>query len=73
MNRSYTKSELAQLAGVSYSTFNRYLRTRRAHLTDLGSTLKAKTLRGKALAYICEDYSITLPEDPPPHKHTPFR
>jgi transcriptional regulator with XRE-family HTH domain len=73
MNRTYSKSELAELAGVSYSTFNRYLRSRRKILNKLGSKLKAKTLRGKALEYICEDYNITLPEEQPPTKHLPFR
>lgn len=73
MNRSYSKSELADLAGVSYSTFNRYLKSRRKILSRLGSRLKAKTLRGKALEYICKDYNISLPEDSVPAKHTPFR
>lgn len=73
MNKSYSKSELAELAGVSYSTFNRYLKSRREILSKLGSQLKAKTLRGQALKYICEDYNITLPEESPPKRHQPFR
>ena len=75
MNRSYSKSELAALADVSYSTFYRYLCTRREQLSELGINLKAKTLRGEALAFVCRDYNITLPpEDPePPKKHVKFR
>ena len=61
MKRTYSKSELAQLADVSYSTFYRYLRSRREILEKLGSSLKSKTLRGKALEYVCEDYCIILP------------
>ena len=72
MNRSYSKSELAALADVSYSTFYRYLCTRREQLSELGSNLKAKTLRGEALAYVCRDYDITLPDETPPKKHQKF-
>ena len=73
MKRSYSKSELAQLADVSYSTFYRYLRSRRKQLSKLGSKLKAKTLRGKALDFVCRDYNITLPEEKPPTPHIKFR
>ena len=72
MNRSYSKSELAALADVSYSTFYRYLRSRRKQLSELGSNLKSKPLRGKALAYVCRDYNITLPDEAPPKKHQKF-
>ena len=74
MNRTYKKSELAELADVSYSTFYRFLRTRREALAQLGSPLKAHTLRGEALEYVCRNYNITLPpEDPaPPKKHIKF-
>ena len=74
MKRSYSKSELATLADVSYSTFYRYLRSRRKQLSKLGSELKAKTIRGKALDYVCRDYGITLPEEPPEpmRKHVKF-
>ena len=75
MNKSYSKSELAELADVSYSTFYRYLRSRRKQLSELGTNLKAKTLRGKALEYVCRDYNITLPEEDlaPPKKHIKVR
>ncbi len=74
MKRSYSKSELAELADVSYSTFYRYLKSRRKVLSKLGCKLKSKTLRGKALDYVCTDYGITLPDDPPEpvRKHIKF-
>lgn len=74
MNKSYRKSELAILADVSYSTFYRYLKSRRKELSKLGSKLKAQTLRGEALDFVCRDYNITLPsEEPePPKKHQKF-
>ena len=72
MNKSYRKSELAALADVSYSTFYRYLCTRRKELSELGSNLKAKTLRGESLAFVCHDYNITLPDEAPPKKHEKF-
>ena len=74
MKRSYSKSELATLADVSYSTFYRYLLSRRKQLAKLGCKLKGKTLRGKALDYVCDDYGITLPEDSPEpvRKHVKF-
>ena len=40
----YSKSELAQLAGVSYSTFYRFLKTRQSVLETIGITLYAKKL-----------------------------
>ena len=75
MNRSYRKSELAALADVSYSTFYRYLKSRRKELSKFGSKLKAQTLRGEALDYVCRDYNITLPDEDlaPPKKHIKFR
>ena len=74
MKRSYSKSELATLADVSYSTFYRYLKSRRKQLSKLGCKLKSKTLRGNALDYVCRDYGITLPEDSPEpvRKHIKF-
>ena len=69
------KSELAELAGVSYSTFYRYLKSRRKELSKFGSKLKAQTLRGEALDYVCRNYNITLPDEDlaPPKKHIKFR
>ena len=69
------KSELAELAGVSYSTFYRFLCTRRDVLESMGCGLKSQKVRGKALMYICHEYGITLPEESPEpvRKHIKFR
>ena len=60
------KSELAKLAEVSYSTFYRYLRSRRQVLEGMGVSLKSQRLNSRVVKYICEDFDITLPEDQPP-------
>ena len=75
MDRKYYNSELAELADVSYSTFFRYLQSRREILSGFGCATKAQTLRGQALDYVCRDYNIHLPEEPtePPRKHIKIR
>lgn len=75
MNKSYYKSELAELADVSYSTFNRFLKTHRKALERLGSSPKSHILRGKALEYVCREFDIDLPEEEPPtaKKHEKFK
>lgn len=60
-NRFISKSELAKFAGVSYSTFKRYLRTRQHILSQMGITPKTQKLPPQAVHYICEDYCIDLP------------
>lgn len=62
MIRAMYKSELAKLAGVSPSTFRRYLNTRREILADFGVAPRAQTLNPKAVRYVCEDYCIDLPD-----------
>ena len=44
MKHSYSKSELATMAGVSYSTFYRYLKTRRSRFDKMGLSIYAKKL-----------------------------
>jgi len=56
------KSELARLAGVSPTTFRRYLKSRREVLASMGVSPKAQTLPPKAVKFIIEDYCIELPE-----------
>ena len=58
--RYYSKSELAALAGVSYSTFYRYLKSRREILTRMGISIHAKKLPGNVVHYLSEDYCIDL-------------
>jgi hypothetical protein len=75
MNKSYYKSELAEMADVSYSTFSRFLRTHRKALERLGSSPKSHILRGKALEYVCREFDIDLPEEelPTAKKHEKFK
>ena len=54
------KSELAQLAGVSSRTFQRYLATRRSVLDAMGVSLRTRKLPPRAVRYICEDYCIDI-------------
>jgi len=58
-----SKKELAKLAGVSYRTFNRYLKTRRHILDALGVKRYARLLPPQAVKYVCEDYCIDLPPE----------
>ena len=73
MVKSMYKSELARLAGVSDSTFYRYLRTRRPILEKMGIPVTAKLLPPKAVKFISEDYCIDLPEDIERLKHIKFQ
>jgi hypothetical protein len=57
------KSELARLAGVSDSTFRRYLNTRRDVLSQMGVSPLAKMLPPKAVKYVVEDFCIDLPDE----------
>ena len=59
-HRFYSKSELARLAHISYSTFYRYLKTRRQVLAQKGIGIHTKKLPPSIVKYICEDYCIDL-------------
>ena len=56
----YPKSELARMAHVSYSTFYRFLVTRREELSAMGISIYAKKLPYPAVKKICHDYDIDL-------------
>lgn len=58
--KSYSKSELASLAGVSYSTFYRYLLSRREELTQMGISIYAKKLPASVVRFVCKDYCFDL-------------
>ena len=58
--RYMSKGELARLAGVSYSTFYRFLKTRRAVLESMGVTLYTKKLPPYVVKYISEEYCIDV-------------
>ena len=60
MKYSYSKSELAAMAGVSYSTFYRYLRARRTLFKQMGVSIYAKKLPLRVVKDICDDYCFDL-------------
>ena len=57
------KSELARLAGVSASTFRRYLNSRRGVLTQMRVSSRTKMLPPKAVRFVVDDYCIDLPDE----------
>ena len=58
--RFYSKSELAKLAGVSYSTFYRFLKSCRLVLESMGITLYTKKLPPHIVRYLSEEYCIDV-------------
>ena len=60
MKHSYSKSELATMVGVSYSTFYRYLKTRRSRFDQMGLSIYAKKLPLSVVKDICDDYCFDL-------------
>ena len=54
----YSKSELAEMANVSYSTFYRYLKSRRKIFSQMGISIYAKKLPANIVQYISDDYCI---------------
>jgi len=58
--RFYSKSELAKFAGVSYSTFYRFLKSRRLVLESMGITLYTKKLPPHIVRYLSEEYCIDV-------------
>lgn len=61
--KSYTKSQLAQMAGVSLRTFSRWTREHAAELRAVGMTRHTHILPPKAVKFICDFYGIN-PDDP---------
>ena len=57
------KSELARLAGVSASTFRRYLNSRRDVLAKMGVSARTKMLPPNAVRFVVDDYCIDLPDE----------
>lgn len=57
---SMLKTELARAAGVSNSTFRRWLRTDKIQLEARGCTGNEKLLNPAAVKYLCEKYVIDI-------------
>ncbi|MBQ6226740.1 MAG: hypothetical protein IJJ73_10615, partial [Bacteroidaceae bacterium] len=58
--KSAYKYELADAAGVSPSTFYRWLSRNRSALARLGVSPKTKLLPPRAVEWICKQYGIDL-------------
>lgn len=58
--KSMLKSELADLAGVSPSTFGRWLKRHSDELESMGVSSKTKVCPPIAVRYICEQYGIDI-------------
>ena len=58
--KSYYKFELAEAAGVSYTTFYRWLAGNRETLATFGVKPSAKMLPPRAVDWICKQYGIDL-------------
>ena len=58
--KSMTKSELADCAGVSLSTFGRWLRQHVDELRALGVSPNAHILNPNAVRYVCDAYGIDI-------------
>ena len=56
--KSYLKSELARAAGVSYSTFKRWLQQNRAILSEMGVMPRTQLIPARAAQWICGQYGI---------------
>lgn len=58
---AYTKSQLAQFAGVSPATFRRWLKTDDIYLKSQSITPNAKLLPPQVVQYLADKYAIDLP------------
>ena len=56
--KSYLKSEIARAAGMSYSTFSRWLSQNTSFLAELGVMPTAKLIPARAAQWICGQYGI---------------
>lgn len=54
------KSELARAAGVSYSTFRKWISTEKETLQQLGATPRSQLLTPAAVEYLCKRFVIDL-------------
>lgn len=58
--KAMLKSELADAAGVSLSTFTSWLRNDQEFLRNLNISKRAKYLPPCAVRYLCDKYDIDL-------------
>lgn len=58
--KSYYKSEIAQLAGVSKRTLQRWMAAHRDELLQRGFNVHGKLVCPQALHYIAQEYGIEI-------------
>jgi predicted DNA-binding transcriptional regulator AlpA len=56
------KSDLADAAGVSRTTFWRWLKENNSHLAKYGVKPRSKMLPPRAVKWVCDEYGIDYPE-----------
>ena len=56
--KSYLKSEMARAAGVSYSTFHRWMKQQSEQLSQWGVTPRTQMLPPVAVKWNCGQYGI---------------
>lgn len=57
------KSELARAAGVSYSTFRKWISAEQEKLQQLGNSPRSQLLTPAAVEYLCNRFVIDLDSD----------
>ena len=60
--KAYSKSQLAQAAGVSMRTFSRWLKSDNEQLALFGIKPSNRILPPVAVAYLVKKYDIDLPD-----------
>ena len=58
--KSMYKYELATAAGVSESTFRRWLNANKTRLAELGVKERCQIMPPKAVEWVCREYGISL-------------
>lgn len=59
--KSAFKNELADAAGVSMRTFQRWLSQNKDKLSELGASPRQQLLPPRAVEWICQQYGIDWP------------
>lgn len=62
MKAFYTKHEICKAAEMSRRSFTRFLASRRKILTEMGCSIRARTLSRACTAYICSELGVPLEE-----------
>jgi len=58
--KNYYKSEIAEKAGVSLRTFQRWMSAHRQELVAMGFKVRGKFIHPRALEWMCQEYCIDI-------------